>query len=267
MEMTPRQLRNLRGVAQKWLEGRITDEAVEDLVQDAVIEALKTWDTVVDLTWEQHCVFHVITAARGQLLSIQRGETSRTVPLDSLPIDVQDELMAIAEEDRVGQNGEEREDRYQACYQVLDRLTAKHKNVLVTVYAYGVSLRDYAEFLHVSKSTVHGWLIEARKQFVGVARELGLINDSDLGVFARLVEDGRTWTGKCLEQSERPGGVGSKKKEKPPVAFYDINQQLCHVSNQREELKKRCQRLRTERSHSPVVSTPTPVLGQIYSPS
>ena len=268
--MTPRQIRNLCGVASQWLGGRVTDEEVEDLVQDALAKAVEHWPSKEDVTWDQHCGYHVITAARGRLFEIQRGEHTKEVAFDTLPVEDQEELLLKAENDRVGQNADEREDRYAACWKVLEQLSDSHRNVLLIVFGYGTNMKQYAEFTKRSYTTIRDRAQTAIRRFREKAKEMGYTNDSDLGVFARLAEVERTWNGKCLEQLSSPGVGGSTGTVRPPLVFYDTNQQPHHVSGQlrqrQRELAERCSRLRKERTHCPVVSSPTPVPGQIYSP-
>lgn len=149
------------------LARRLTGEGAEDVVQDCLVKAFRSYDDLRDIeaapAWFRAILMN---CARDRF----RRETSG---IDETPLDdVSDYSLfrTIADEDPWPYSDSVHVDFLHSfteehVWEVLDRLKPKYRIPLVLVHMEGVAVRDVARMLGAPHNTVLSWLHRGRKQF------------------------------------------------------------------------------------------------------
>ena len=242
-QITTRLRNKLMYIAKGWMRKLGGDYDVEEIIHDAVCNALST-EIPAQSHWEKHCVYHVISECR-RLAYVERSK-DHTVQL--LTVDMAED---VPDADGPDDDYEDRrEARIAHVRMVLKHMDSEDASILGLHYIHGQSLNTLASFYKVPKPTINSRIQAAKKRFRQKAITLG----TDSVVTSRNVERGNTSNDSLPSSRSHSDGWYRKEQEIDRRSFLDKDGVLVTLSHQQEDLKKRCRYLRdqAEKSHCPV---------------
>lgn len=238
-QITTRLRNKLTYIAKGWLRKLGGDYDVEDVIHDAICNAMET-DIPPQSHWEKHCVYHVISECR-RLAYTERNK-DHTVQL--LPVDLADE---VPDTDGPDDDYEDRrEARIAYIRMILKHMDSEDASILGLHYIHGQSLNTLASFYKVPKPTINSRIQAAKKRFRQKAASIGL----DSVVASRNVERENTSNGLLPSPRTHSDGWYRKEQEIDRLSFLDKDGVLVTLSHQQEDLKKRCHHLRDQAEKS-----------------
>ncbi len=244
-QITNRLRLKLINIAKGWLRKLNGRYDVEEVVHDAVVNAMTT-TVPPGSNWEKHCVYHTISECR-RLMYDEKTKANDASRLPPLPLDAAED---VPDSGGVDEEYEDRRD-IRICFinGILDKMEAKDSTILNLHYVYGQSTRNIAQFMKVGKTTISRRLEKAKRDFLILAKDQGL----DQLVTELNVESDSTYSCSRPSHQSRLDGWYRKDEETDRLCFLGPDGELVHVVRPQEDLKIRCQKLRAGRSHCPDV--------------
>lgn len=253
MNITPKLLKKLRNVAIRTLKKHhLPPDMGEDMVQAALLKHLaNNQEKKEKYSLEQHLTYLTVRAVQHYMDTLKSGLFGHGAVNSLL-------LINIPEPDPESLD-------YQACVDkralLFDELIADMREIdqqaLRGAYYEQKNARTLSKEWGVAHITARVRIQTARKRFATHLPMQYYPPGSDPVPGLSYVEAGNKWPVKYCDEKKTPFPWYKTENMTSPTAFFEESGERVFLLNQAEELKKRCQTARQQKTHSAASPCPT----------
>ena len=243
-DITPKMRGKFKRMAIKWLKGATELYPIDDAIQDGICAALDHVNPKpANVTWEQHMVFHIIKGIRLFNYEQQVLTKPQHVHFDWVTSIQQPE----PNDDDVQ---EQRGLRDEQVRTVMRAMKPASRQLLIETVIDKVSPKILVKQYNIHRNSLYYRRDQVKTEFKNIARQLGYLDDSGQAIDSRSVITESMSLLQCPHPKDEFHGWYRTDCTSQTGVFQSESGEEIVLSDQQAELKARCERLRSQRSHS-----------------